>query len=301
MRFALMPVFAAMFCVAAQPATAGSPPAPVAAVDQSAWPSLKQRVRLPNGLTIAYVELGNPQGQPLLLLHGYTDNSRSFSLMAPYLADYRLIIPDQRGHGASDAPECCYSLSQFADDARLLLDALGIKRAAVAGHSLGSMVAITLAGDHPERVSHIALIGSTALVPVKPGDWLYDSVMGLKAPLDSNRDFLKEWNPANQPTPIDPAFAEAMRRDFMQIPLNVWRGVMRELASVPVGRNAADVKAKVLILSGGKDPLFGPEHHASLLKAFPNAETRVFPALGHNLNWEQPQALAEAIDSSLAN
>src|SRR5687768_18252804 len=102
-------------------ASLGGGGAIAAPVDQAGWASLKKQVRLPNGLNVAYVELGNPKGKPLLLLHGFTDSSRSFSLMAPYLSDYRLLIPDQRGHGASDAPACCYSTSVLADDARLFL------------------------------------------------------------------------------------------------------------------------------------------------------------------------------------
>ena len=112
-------------------------PAAAQPVDQAAWTSLKKEVRLQNGIRMTYVEAGNPSGEPLLLLHGYTDSSRAFSPMVPYLSRYRLLIPDQRGHGASDAPECCYGTSQFAYDARLFLDALGVKRVAVAGHSLG--------------------------------------------------------------------------------------------------------------------------------------------------------------------
>lgn len=66
---------------------------------------------------------------------------------------------------------------------------------------------------------------------------------------------------------------------------------MRELAYVPVGRHATDVKAPVLILSGGKDPLFPSEHHAFLSKAFPGSEAHVFAELGHNPLWEKPAEL----------
>jgi pimeloyl-ACP methyl ester carboxylesterase len=266
-----------------------------APVDQPSWAQAKKEVRLANGIKLAYLELGDPNGEPLLLLHGYTDTSRSWSLLAPYLAKYRLLIPDQRGHGAADAPECCYGVSQFAFDAKLFLDVLGVKRAAVAGHSMGSMVAITMAAEYPERVSSIVLIGSTALVPVKPGDWLYDNVAALKWPLDRGSQFMRDWHPSNQPTSVDREFAEAVMQEIMEIKPQVWRGVMRELAYVPVGRHAADVKVPVLILSGGKDPIFPPEHHASLLKAFPQAQAIVFPELGHSPNWERPEATAKAI------
>jgi pimeloyl-ACP methyl ester carboxylesterase len=281
-------------------ATLGSASAFAAPVDQASWTSLKKEVRLSNGLRLSYVELGDPTGEPLLLLHGYTDSSRSWSLTAPYLGEYRLLIPDQRGHGGSDAPECCFSLSQFAYDARLFLDALKIDRAAVAGHSLGSMVAISLAADHPERVSRLILIGSTAMEPIKRGDWLYANSLGLKAPLDPSTPFLRDWHPSNQPTPIDPLFARAVEQEYLTIPLHVWRGVMRELADVRVGRHAEDVKMPMLLISGGKDPLFPAEHHTSLRKAFPHAAERIFPELGHNPNWESPQEVGLAMASFLS-
>lgn len=276
----LLTLLAASLLAFAGPAAAGP-------IDQAGWNARKQSVRLPNGVTLAYVELGDPKGEPLLLLHGYTDTSRSWTQVAPYLLRHRLLIPDQRGHGGSDAPACCYSTEVFADDARLFLDSMKVERAAVAGHSLGSLVAMILAAEHPERVTRLALIGSTALAPVRRGDWLWTNAHALKAPLDPKSDFLREWHPANQPTPIDKAFADAAMAEILAIPLHVWRGVMRELADVPAGRHAADIRAPVLILSGGKDPLFPAEHHAALVKAIPHAQARVFPELGHNLSWER--------------
>lgn len=257
-------------------------------IDQPGWNERKQTVRLENGITLAYVELGDPKGEPLLLLHGYTDTSRSWTPVAPWLLRHRLLVPDQRGHGGSDSPACCYSAGVLAEDARQFLDSMKVRKASVAGHSLGSMTAMSLAADHPDRVTKLALIGSTALVPVKRGDWLWTNAHALKAPLDPDSDFLRQWHPANQPTPVDKAFADAAMAEILAIPLHVWRSVMRELAEVPAGRHAADIKAPVLILSGGKDPLFPAEHHAALVRAFPKAEARVFEDLGHNLNWERP-------------
>ncbi len=283
--------FALLFCVFV---TLGAP-AVASPVTQDGWRSLKKEVRLPNGIKLAYVDAGNPNGDPLLLLHGYTDSSRSFSPMVPHLGRYRLLIPDQRGHGASDAPECCYGSTQFAHDAKLLLDALKIDRAAVAGHSLGSMVAMSLAAEYPDRVTKVVLIGSTALVPVKRGDWLYDQATAMRGPLDPATQFAKDWHPANQPTAVEKTFAEAVNADLYRIPPHVWRGVMRELAYVPAGRHAPDVKSPVLIISGGKDALFPVEHHQSLLEAFPQAKARVFDDLGHNPNWERPEEVASTI------
>jgi pimeloyl-ACP methyl ester carboxylesterase len=111
---------------------------------------------------------------------------------------------------------------------------------------------------------------------------------------------MRDWHPGNQPTPVDPAFAKASMEDVLAVPFHVWKAVMRELAYVPIGRHAVDVKAPVLVLSGGKDPLFPAEHHASLLKAFRGAEGHVFPELGHNPIWERPAELGAIIDRFLA-
>jgi len=276
-------------------ATGIATPAAAEPIDQAGWAERKREVVLPNGLRMAYVELGNPDGRPLLLLHGYTDSSRTWTILAPYLAEYRLLIPDQRGHGASDVPACCYAMSDLAEDARLFLDALGVRRAAVVGHSMGSMVAQVLAAEHPDRVERLVLIGSTALVAVRRDDWMWRQVMGLREPIASNREFLRAWGPGGTPTPVDPVFTRYADRDIAAVAPLVWRSVLRELVDVPIGRYAPDIAAPVLILSGGRDELFPPAHHRALVAAFPGARDHVFADLGHNLIWERPEEVAPVL------
>jgi pimeloyl-ACP methyl ester carboxylesterase len=270
-------------------------PSLAAPIDQSKWNAGKQSVQLANGLILSYVELGNPAGPPVLLLHGWTDSSRAWTIAAPYLGEYRLLIPDQRGHGASGKPDCCYSLADFAHDAKLLLDAKGVARAAVVGHSLGSLVGQALAANHPERVSKLILIGSTALPPVKRGDWLWQSVKGFNGPVDPGSRFMREWSASASPTPVDRAYLAYADPEVAAVPLHVWRSVLRELTDSSTAALAADIKAPTLILSGGKDSLFPPEHHRALVRALPRAKAKVLPDLGHNLILERPEEVGPAI------
>ncbi|MCK5750333.1 MAG: alpha/beta fold hydrolase, partial [Oricola sp.] len=115
---------ASALCVSAVAAASAAP----AAIDQAEWAGEKKTITLPNGQRLAYVEWGDPKGAPVLLLHGFTDTSRSWTQVLPYLSDFRVIMPDQRGHGAASKPECCYALADFAYDAKLLMDALKIER-----------------------------------------------------------------------------------------------------------------------------------------------------------------------------
>jgi pimeloyl-ACP methyl ester carboxylesterase len=275
-------------------------PATAQPVDQAGWVERKRSVTLPNGVRLAYVEMGDADGPPLLLLHGFTDSSRVWTILAPQLARHRLLIPDQRGHGGSDAPACCYTMAELAEDARLFLDAMGVERAAVAGHSMGSMVAQVLAAEHPERVSRVVLIGSTALPAVRRGDWLWTQVMALREPIASNTDFLRAFGPESSPTPVDEGLVRFYAPEIAATPPHVWRSVVRQLVEVPVGRYAADVRAPVLILSGGRDALFPAEHHAALVAAYPQAQAHVFAELGHNLILERPHEVGPVLARFLA-
>ncbi|MCG8419715.1 MAG: alpha/beta hydrolase, partial [Proteobacteria bacterium] len=72
--------------------------------------------------------------------------------------DLRVVAPSQRGHGDSGHPAGGYGVDDFAADAIALLDALGIERAAVVGHSMGSFIAQQVALRAPQRVTHLILI-----------------------------------------------------------------------------------------------------------------------------------------------
>lgn len=105
-----------------------------------------------NGVTIRYRVIG--AGEPLVLLHGYTDAVEMWAGPADSLArDFRVIVPDLRGFGKStkfgDAEQ--YGL-KMADDVIGLLDELHVRSAHVMGYSMGAVLAANLALDHPTRV-----------------------------------------------------------------------------------------------------------------------------------------------------
>jgi pimeloyl-ACP methyl ester carboxylesterase len=100
-------------------------------------------------------------GLPLLLLPGMGQSAHVFRALVPELgAEVRCVAVTPRAHGESDTPETGYTLPRFAADARAVMDALAIGRAAVVAHSLGGAVATRLAADHPERVSAIVYLDS---------------------------------------------------------------------------------------------------------------------------------------------
>ncbi len=100
------------------------------------------------------------QGPMVVLLHPSRGYGRIWDFVVPYLVpDFRVVAPDQRGHGDTERPPAGYAGEDFAGDLEALLDHLGARQAALVGHSLGGRAAQIFAGRHPERVTKLVLLG----------------------------------------------------------------------------------------------------------------------------------------------
>ena len=109
-------------------------------------------------LHVHYLDWGG-SGEPLLALHGLASSGHWYRRVAPILsADYRIVAPDQRGHGATTQAPTGYDWQTLAEDAIRLMDYFGIQRAPVLGHSWGGHVASNLAMRFPDRVSRVVMI-----------------------------------------------------------------------------------------------------------------------------------------------
>lgn len=109
-------------------------------------------------LRMRYLDWGG-EGAPVLALHGLASSAHWYDIMAPLLRDrFRIIAPDQRGHGQTTQANDGYDWHSVASDAVGLLDVLEIEEAIVFGHSWGGNVAVATAAHHPERVSALVMI-----------------------------------------------------------------------------------------------------------------------------------------------
>lgn len=269
----------------------------IAVPTQSEWAAAKKSVDLPNGETIAYSEMGDTNGKPLLLIHGYTDNSRSWSLVAPYLINRHIYAIDLRGHGKSSAPECCYAYADLANDVYLFLNAMKVEKADVVGHSLGSITAQVLSAQHPDKVGKIVLVSSTVNTGGGPGTWLWDNIMPLAPPIDPNGKFMMDWY--WNPNPVEETFIKPEREESAAVPIQVWKGVLWGTTLGDLSKIAPLIKAPVMIFWGDQDQLFDASHQKALRAAFPKARYETFQGAGHNMFWEQPKRSAELINDFL--
>lgn len=125
-----------------------------------------ERIFRYDGLQIAAQEWGDPEGIPVLALHGWLDNCGSFAPLAPMLEGIRLIAIDAPGHGMSGhrSADGTYNIWQDVAVIYDVAEQLGLSRFSLLGHSRGAMVCTLFAGTFPERVTRLGLLDT--FVPI---------------------------------------------------------------------------------------------------------------------------------------
>ena len=278
-------------------------------IDLDAFDALKKTMSLPNGESLAYIEMGTLSGPPLVMIHGYTDSARDWVPMLPHVSKrLHLILVDIRGHGRSSKPECCYTRIDFAYDIKLLLDALHVQKSDFVGHSLGTIIVQTFAEYWPERTGRVVLISSTGGTPPdapqKPAQFDFiKEIRNLKEPIEADSPFMIAW--WDSPTAVDPDFISRQRKDAAAIPLRVWLAVLDQALFdmnnyADLQRTLPRLKAPTLLIWGSKDPIMEEPMRKSLTDALPNAQVKVFEGLGHNPFWEDPAGVAQVMNAFLA-
>lgn len=195
-------------------------------ISQEDWDANRQYVDLSTGITMSYVEMGNPDGPALILQHGMTDNSHVWSLSAPYFAaaGYHVYMPDLRGHSYSDQPDTgMYTVSDFAADLNAFMEAKGIETADMVGHSLGPMTMQAFLLLYPQRCNSVTLVASTLVYPDALGTYYYEYALGLGHDEHPDDEFMSAWY--TNPNPVDEEFLGYVMQESQQLSAQSWRAI----------------------------------------------------------------------------
>ena len=253
-----------------------------------------REVTLPSGVRLQYAETGHPDGEPIIMLHGYTDSWFSYSRVLPLLAPkYRAISLTQRGHGDSDRPGS-YTGGDFAADVDAFMQALGIERATVVGHSMGSFIAQTVAIQYPHRVKKLVLVGSGTLAGNEVIVGLRDYVQTLSDPVPYAFAYDFQASTVFQPVPQE--FLETAVGESLKLPAQVWKDVLDGLIATENAARLGEIAAPTLVIWGEHDGIFPRAEQDALAAAIPNATLSVYPATGHAPHWEQPRDFARELE-----
>ena len=239
----------------------------------------------------------DPQKQSIVFVHGAGMDHTVWTLFARHFARHgrNVIAVDLPGHGRS-AGEPRASVEDMADWIVDLLDALQVSQAAITGHSLGSLVALDCAARHPDRVRALALVGSTAPMPVS------DAILeAAAANQHSAFDMLTQWgyskrhlyggnsNPGMWMVGGTLRLFERSRPGVLYVDMNACNQYQAGL------ERAAMVQCPVLAVLGKGDRLTPVRGSQPLLSALPSPDLRIIEDSGHTLMTEAPNALLDAL------
>ncbi len=255
-----------------------------------------RQVELPGGLRLPYVAQGDPDGTPVVFLHGLSDSWRSYELLLPKLPEsiYAVALT-QRGHGDADRPLQGYTSHDFAADLAGFLDALDLEKAVIVGHSMGSVNAAQFASAYPERTLGLVLMAgfyrfsdSTDLV-----SFLETALSNLEDPIDPA--FVREFQEGTAALPVARDQMDVFVVESLKVPARVWREVGAALLTDTHVAHLECIRAPTLILWGDRDAYAPESDQTQLLQAIPGARLEIYRGIGHSLHWEDPARVAQDI------
>ena len=251
-----------------------------------------QRMTLPTGVEIEFVDRGHREGLPVIFLHGVTDSWRSFEGVLAHLpASIRAIAISQRGHGRSSQPKGDYTFRLFAADVRDVLDALHIPSAVIVGHSMGAVVASQFAVDFPGRTRALVLMGAfAALRETVAVSELGAAIAALTDPVDPA--FIRAFQEGTVVRPSPPGLIDMAVRESQRLPARIWHATFAEFQRTDLLRPLSGVKAPALIVWGDRDNVVTRADTDRLRASLPHARLLVYEGAGHGFHWEDAAEFA---------
>ena len=265
-------------------------------------------------------EWGDPDGQPIMLIHGLLEHGAAWHLVAARLADagYRVVAPDLRGHGMSDhtpAGVLYHPLDFLGDLDHLIRSGLFVRPIHLAGHSMGAALAALFAAARPHEVQSLVLVEAPVDAVARAGDagdLLSVQLDYLATPprhpvfpsVEEAANRLRQGSPslsADFALTMARRMTEAVERGYR------WRSDARLGARAGIGfgsfagadpnallRSLRKLSAPIAMVYGESSNLLRPEHAETQRESLPQAN-RVTLKGGHNLHYDAPGPLSNAI------
>ncbi len=250
-----------------------------------------------DGLSIFYHDEG--AGEPIVLIHGFPLSSEMYQPQRAALSSrFRVITPDLRGAGRSDAPADGYSMDVYADDIVALLDHLGIGQAIVGGMSMGGYVVFALLRRHPERVKGVILIDTRAEADNEEG-----RANRFKMIDQARNEGVMQIADALLPKLLTertrrerPELADWLREIMLGTPVDGIIGALQAMAARP---DATDLLPRIavptLIIVGSDDPITPPDMATRMHSMIRDSHLVIVPDAAHAANVERPERVNAAI------
>jgi len=255
-----------------------------------------------NGISVNYT-LDGPASAPVATLsHSLaTDLSMWDPQMKALTARYRVLRYDTRGHGGTDAPAGAYTLDQLADDARALLQALGIAKTHWIGRSMGGMIGQTLALKSPELFLSLSLCDTSSRVPAEARPLWQDRIktaqtQGMEPLVEGTigRWFTAPFREQHKDV-VDP-----VRTMIRRTPAQGYAGCCAAISTLDLTDRLSAIKIPTLVIVGEEDQGTPVAASQAIQAKIAGSQLEILKSAAHLANMEQPEAFTKALTTFLA-
>lgn len=270
-----------------------------------------------DGVGVHYVERGT--GTPVVLLHGNNVSLEDFEasgLLERLARNHRVIAFDRPGFGHSDRPrDRLWTPAAQADLLMSALTLLDVDRPAIVGHSMGTLVALAMALNHPARVRKLvllsgyhypavrvdALLTTPVALPVV-GDAMRYTVTAVAARAMLKGTVKGMFAPMDIPPNFFPVLSREMLLRPSQLRANAEDAAFMMSAAASLSHRFSELLVPVAIMAGGADEVVDPEAHSVRLHAdLADSQLTIVPGFGHMVHHAEPELVAAALSDTAVN
>lgn len=264
-------------------------------------------VTLASGLRMGYVAFGPPNGEPVILLHGFPEFHWSWRLQWPALAEagFRVIAPDQRGYNRTDKT-LPYDIDTLTQDVAGLQDALGLSRSHIVGHDWGGVVSYAFAARFPQRVNRLVILNvphpdayldaiPKCIKQVAKSWYVYAfQIRGLAEKGFARNNFAmaeKTFSTVRHMTLADIGrYKEAYRQPGAVSAMIGWYRALAQRIARNKGRaNIGAIAAPTLVIWGENDLALEKCTNDTLKRYAPNSKIVYLPKASHWVQMDEPE------------
>lgn len=268
----------------------------------------RRRSVVVGGLSLSFLEWGEAGRPTLCFLHGGSAHAHWFDVVTPAFTDrFHVIALDQRGHGESEwAKPPAYATENFAADLLGFIDALGLARVTLIGHSMGGHNSMSFAAWHPGRVQALVIVDSRPMIPTDRLDRLRHRGERTLRPYPSREAAVQSFRLVPRETNADPALLAHMGMSGVVERDGAW--VYRFDPASNAERRPVDawtlldrITAPTLIARGELSPVLPRDMADKLRAAIRGASLVEIPASYHHLVLDNPAGFAQELNAFLTS